>query len=73
MDYAIVENGVVVNIIVGLPQGMDGVAIGDRLVAIGDSYQDGVFARDGTVIKTNLERIAELEAALAEIEEALNG
>lgn len=48
MNYAIIENGIVVNIIVGpLPEGMEGVALGDRPVAIGDSYADGVFTRNG--------------------------
>ncbi len=73
MNYAIIENGVVTNIIVGpLPDGMEGVALGDRPVAIGDAYADGVFTRGGEPVLTPEERIAELEAALAEIEGELN-
>ena len=51
MIYAIIENGVVANIVVGpLPDAIAGVAIGDYPVAIGDSYLDGVFLRDGTPV-----------------------
>ena len=65
MDYAIIEAGVVVNVIVGpLPDGMDGVALGDRPVAIGDSYADGVFNRNGEPVLTPAERIAALEAQI---------
>lgn len=65
MDYAIIEAGVVINVIVGpLPDGMDGVALGDRPVAIGDSYTDGVFTRNGEPVLTPAERIAALEAQI---------
>jgi hypothetical protein len=73
MNFAIIENGVVVNVIVGpLPNGMDGVALGDRPVAIGDSYTDGVFMRDGDVVLTDAEKIAELEAQNAQLSAALS-
>lgn len=73
MNFAIIENGVVVNIIVGpLPNGMDGVALGDRPVAIGDSYTDGVFMRDGEIVLTDAEKIAELEAQNAQLSAALS-
>ncbi len=69
MNIAIVANGVVVNIIVGpLPDDMSGVALGDRPVAIGDSYADGVFTRSGEVVMTPAEKIAALEARIAELE-----
>jgi hypothetical protein len=75
MNFAIIENGFVVNIIVGpLPSGMDGISIGDKPVAIGDQYADGVFTREGVEIVTPAEYISQLESALAEIlQEALNG
>ena len=38
VNYAVIENGVVTNIIVGLPDQPLGVAIGDSPVAIGDQY-----------------------------------
>jgi hypothetical protein len=48
MEYAIIEDGVVTNVIVGpLPDGMAGVAMENLPVVIGDSYADGVFTRDG--------------------------
>ena len=65
MNYAIIENGLVINIIVGpLPVGMDGIALGERPVSIGDAYEDGVFLRDGIVVLTDAERIHALEAQL---------
>ena len=66
MNYAVIENGVVVNVIVGpLPEGMEGVALNDRPVAIGDSYTDGVFTRNGEPVLTPAERISALEAQIA--------
>lgn len=51
MIYAIIENAVVANIVVGpLPDAIAGVAIGDYPVAIGDAYLDGVFFRDGVAL-----------------------
>ena len=65
MNYAMIENGVVVNVIVGpLPEGMEGVALNDRPVAIGDSYTDGVFTRNGEPVLTPAERISALEAQI---------
>lgn len=43
MNYALIENGFVVNIIVGLPDGFVGVCIDGHDVSTGDSYADGVF------------------------------
>ena len=76
MNYALIENGIVSNIIVGpLPNGMDGVALGDRPVAIGDSFQNGMFSRDGEPVLTEAERLSaevtEYDAALTEIANAL--
>lgn len=69
MYYAIIENGAVTNIIVGpLPDGMEGVALFDRPVAIGDTFADSVFLRNGEPVLTDVERIAALEARIAELE-----
>ena len=73
MNYAVVENGLVVNILVGLPEGLDGIAVDQRPVAIGDCYHDGIFTHEGEPVLTDAERVVKLEAALAEIQEALNG
>ena len=73
MNYAIIENGAVTNIIVGpLPLGMEGVSLGERPVAIGDAYSNGVFLRDGQPVLTNAERIAALEAQIASLLEQLS-
>ena len=51
MIYAIVENNVVANIVVGpMPDAIAGIAIGDYPVAIGDRYEDGIFLRDGAPV-----------------------
>ena len=72
MNYAIIENGLVVNIIVGpLPAGMEGIDVSGRPVAIGDQYSDGVFTREGEPVLTDAEHIAQLEAENAEYEAAL--
>lgn len=68
MNYAIIENGIVVNVIVGLPENLDGVQLNERPVAIGDLYEDGVFVRDGEPVLTDAERISALEARIAELE-----
>ena len=47
MIYAIIENGIVTNIVVGpLPDALSGIAIGDYPVAIGDGYENGDFYRE---------------------------
>ena len=69
MNYAILENGVVTNIVVGpLPDGIDGVALNGRPVTIGDVLADGMFLRNGEPVLTDAERIAKLEARVAELE-----
>lgn len=51
MIYAIIENGVVTNLVIGpLPNNISGIAIGSLSVAIGDLYQGGVFLRDGVAV-----------------------
>ena len=72
MNIAMIENGVVVNIIVGpLPLGMEGIALGERPVAIGDAYTDGVFLRNGQPVLTSEERITALEAQITLLLEQL--
>ena len=68
MRYAWIENGVVTNTIVlndrnagDFPKA---VKLGDRPVAIGDSYADGKFFRDGKEVLTLAEEKALLRAAL---------
>lgn len=70
MNYALVENGIVVNLIWLNPGNAgdfpDAVALGDRPVAIGDAYADGVFTRDGLPVLTPMEDAQELTARLDE-------
>lgn len=74
MNYALIENDIVTNIIWLSPTNAadfpDAVAYGDRPVQIGDSYIDGIFYRDGEKILTQLEalrkNLADAQAALAE-------
>ena len=74
MNYAIIENGTVTNIIVGpLPDGMEGVPIDDRPVVMGDAYVNGVFLRNGEPVLTDTERIAALEQQILTLQEQLNG
>ncbi|HRX59464.1 MAG TPA: hypothetical protein P5075_11895 [Eubacteriales bacterium] len=66
LNYAMIENGVVVNVMWLCPANAadfpDAVCVGDRLVAAGDAYTDGVFTRGGAIVPTEAERIAALEA-----------
>lgn len=54
MNYAIIRNGMVVNIIIVAPYNTsdypDAVPVGDKPVGIGDEYRDGKFWRDGTEV-----------------------
>lgn len=68
MRYAWIENGVVINTIAlndrnagDFPKA---VKLGDRPVAIGDSYADGKFYRNGAEVLTLAEENAALMAAL---------
>ena len=68
MRYAIVTGGAVTNVIV-LRETNAGdfpgaVALHDRPVGIGDSYQDGKFYRDGEDLLTAQEEIEQYKAAL---------
>lgn len=83
MNYALIDNGIVTNII-WLSARNTGdfpaaVPCGERPVMIGDTYTDGVFYRASEKVLTETERqlaaaqstIAQYESALSEIETAL--
>lgn len=77
-SMALVENGVVVNILWCSDRESETETLidtADRPVAIGDSYESGKFYRNGEEVLTPLQaamkKNAEYEAALSEIEAAL--
>ena len=77
-SMASVTNGIVTNIIWCSDSEQETDTLkspADHPVAIGDTYSDGKFYRDGVEILTPLEeaqkQISEYEAALSEIETAL--
>jgi len=78
-SMALIENGTVANMLWcsdSEPETESLIDPADRPVGIGDTYSDGKFYRDGVEILTPLEAAqkqnAEYEAALSEIEEALD-
>lgn len=66
MRYAIVTDGIVTNVIELRPSVTwpGAVALGERPVGIGDTYQDGKFYRGGQEVLTPQEEIAQYKAAL---------
>ena len=68
MRYAIVTGGAVTNVIalreINAGDFPGAVALHDRPVGIGDSYQDGKFYRDGEELLTAQEEIEQYKAAL---------
>ena len=74
MRYAIVDNGAVTNIIALNDRNASdfpaAVKLGDRPVAIGDTYTDGKFYRDGVEVLTPMEQAqAEIDAYKAALNE----
>lgn len=67
-NFAIIENGIVTNIIWGMIYNMDefpgAVQIDDLSVQIGDTYENGVFYHDGVEVKTIAEELSDMKAAL---------
>lgn len=61
MNYALIENDIVSNIIFMLPHSAAGfnnaVAIGDIPVSIGDLYYYGDFYRDGVKLISNIDQL----------------
>ena len=76
MNYALIENGIVTNIIWLYPENAsdfpNAVPMGDIPVGIGDEYIDHVFYRNGERILTNLESMIKIkDAIIAELDTAL--
>ena len=75
MRYALIESGIVTNIIALNDRNANdfpaAVKLGDRPVGIGDTYTDGKFYRDGVEALTPMEQaqaeMTEYKAALHEL------
>ena len=81
MDYALIENGVVTNIIWLHPHNESefpsAIPLNDRPVGIGDTYDGSDFYRDGEKVLTPLEQaqteIEDMKTALNELGVNVNG
>ena len=79
MNYALIENGIVDNIIWLYPHNAsdfpNATPIGDLLVSIGDEYIDGSFYRNGELVLTCesmlRQQLVEKEFMIAELDSAL--
>lgn len=74
MNYALVENGTVVNIIWlnerNEAEWPNAVRLGERMVEVGDTYTDGKFYRAGVEVLTPMEQAqAEIDAYKAALNE----
>ena len=73
MRYALIEGGIVTNVIVLNDRNASdfptAVKLGDRPVGIGDTYADGKFYRDGVEVLTPMEQA---QAEITEYKAALN-
>ena len=66
-NFAIVEDGVVTNVVWGMTytEIPNAVQIDNRAVAIGDTYENGIFYHNGEEVQTLEEQITELYEAFA--------
>lgn len=64
MNYAIIRNGIVINIIYLHPSNANNfsnaIPYGDLPIMIGDMYSNGKFYRNGSEIKTEEETLANI-------------
>lgn len=72
MNYALIENGIVTNVIWLYPKNAsdfpNAVPMNDIPAAIGDAYTDGVFYREGERVTTVQEQ---MQKEAADMQEAL--
>lgn len=70
MNYALIENGIVTNVIWLYPANAtdfpSAVPLGDVPAGIGDTYEDSVFYRDGEKVLTVAEQAAKEAADMKE-------
>ncbi len=70
MRYAIVENGIVTNVIIKSLQTEipNAIFCGDVPVAIGDTYENGCFYRNGNPVRSIYDEMAEALVLLGVME-----
>ena len=81
MNYALIENGIITNVIWLHPGNADefpnAVPLEDIPAGIGDTYEDGVFYRNGERVLTASERMQsemdDMKAALSELGVTVDG
>lgn len=79
MNYALIENGIVTNIIYLHPMNEEdfpnAVAIENLPVAIGDEYKSGQFYRNGEIVKevSTFAEMEDMRSALNELGVTVNG
>lgn len=79
MNYALVENGIVTNIIYLHPMNAEdfpnAVAMENLPVAIGDEYKSGQFYRNGEIVKevSTFAEMEDMRSALNELGVTVNG
>lgn len=68
-NFAIVENGVVSNVLWGMVYNSDewpnAIQVNDLAVQIGDSYENGKFYRNGEEVLSRAEEEADMREALS--------
>ena len=68
-NFAIVENGVVSNVLWGMVYNSDewpnAIQVNDLAVQIGDSYENGKFYRNGEEVLSRTEEEADMREALS--------
>ena len=68
-NFAIVENGVVSNVLWGMVYNSDewpnAIQVNDLAVQIGDSYENGKFYRNGEEVLSRAEEEADMKEALS--------
>lgn len=71
LNYALIENGIIVNVIWLYPQNTqefpDAVPMGSIPAGIGDSYMDGKFYRDGEELLSREEELQQYYDAMQEV------
>ena len=75
MNYAVIENGIIVNFVYLSPSNAEEydncVNVNDYSVNFGDEYIDGVFYHNGERVLSNIEKLRQAQETIAELDAAL--